>query len=341
MKFGPVSLDAAAGKILGHNITRPDGRRALRKGKPLTGEDLALLRALGRETVYVAQLEAGDVVEDSAAARIAAAVMGPGLRLSGPSTGRANLYSEQLGLLRVSVPRLTQLNLLAGITLATLPANTALRAGKMAATLKVLPYAVPEATVIAGEQIALADGPILWLDPIPARKVGLILSGSPAGRERTVRTFQNALHERLAALDATIAEIAYVTLDDESGEKELAEQLGHQHARGRELIILAGETAIMDRHDIAPRAVERAGGEVTCYGAPVDPGNLLMLGYLQGIPVLGAPGCARSPKDNIVDLVLPRLLAGDRLTKAEIVAWGHGGLLEDIPERPVPRSRLA
>jgi molybdenum cofactor cytidylyltransferase len=104
------------------------------------------------------------------------------------------------------------------------------------------------------------------------------------------------------------------------------------------LIILAGETAIMDRYDIAPRAVERAGGKIETVGAPVDPGNLLMLAYLDGVPVLGAPGCVRSPKTNVVDWVLPRLLAGDRLSHIDIVALGHGGLLDDIPERPVPRK---
>lgn len=96
----------------------------------------------------------------------------------------------------------------------------------------------------------------------------------------------------------------------------------------------------MDRYDIAPRAIERAGGEVTCFGAPVDPGNLLMLAYLEGVPVLGAPGCARSPKVNVIDWVLPRLLVGDRLTESDIVALGHGGLLEDTPLRPMPRSAL-
>jgi molybdenum cofactor cytidylyltransferase len=95
----------------------------------------------------------------------------------------------------------------------------------------------------------------------------------------------------------------------------------------------------MDRHDIAPRAIERAGGEVTCFGAPVDPGNLLMVGYLGQVPVLGAPGCARSRKVNVVDWVLPRLLVGDRLMRGDVMALGHGGLLEDIPERPMPRER--
>ena len=104
------------------------------------------------------------------------------------------------------------------------------------------------------------------------------------------------------------------------------------------LVLLAGETAIVDRHDIAPRALERAGGAVVAFGAPVDPGNLLLLGRLGAVPVVGAPGCARSPRDNVVDAVLPRLLAGDVLTRADVVALGHGGLLEDVPERGAPRT---
>jgi molybdenum cofactor cytidylyltransferase len=104
-----------------------------------------------------------------------------------------------------------------------------------------------------------------------------------------------------------------------------------------ELLILASDTAIMDQHDIAPRAVERAGGRVVCFGAPVDPGNLLMLARYGSVPIVGAPGCARSPKRNIIDLLLPRLLAGDYLTRLDILRLGHGGLLEDVAERPQPR----
>ncbi len=120
----------------------------------------------------------------------------------------------------------------------------------------------------------------------------------------------------------------------------LAQALSRQRQAGAQLIILAGETAIMDRHDLAPRAVERAGGHVESLGAPVDPGNLLMLAYMDEVPILGAPGCARSRKINIVDWILPRLLVGERLTRADIAALGHGGLLEDVPERPMPRSKL-
>lgn len=330
----------AKGKILGHNIAGPDGRRAFRKGKPLTAADVETLRQLGRITVYVAEMEADDVDEDKAARRIALAAQGQGLRLSGPSTGRTNLYATTLGLMRVDVARLIQLNACAGVTLATLPTNTAIKEGKMVATMKILPYAIAETTVRRAEEIAGAGAPLLRVDALQSRAVGLILSGSPSARERIVGSFETALRQRLEALGSTITSVDFVSLEEESGESDLVETVQQQVAAGLDMIILAGETAIMDRCDIAPRAVERAGGEVTCFGAPVDPGNLLMLAYLDRVPVLGAPGCARSPKDNIVDLVLPRLLAGDHLTQADIIAFGHGGLLEDVPERPMPRSRL-
>lgn len=339
MKFGPVPLTEAEGKILGHNIAGIDGRRVLRKGKPLTAADVAYLRQMGRRAVYVAEIEADDVDENSAAARIAQAAMGSHLRLSEPTTGRANLYADALGLLRVDVPRLAQLNGCAGVTLATLPTHTAIPPGKMAATLKILPYALPAAIVRQAENISRQPAPLLRLHPLHPRRVSLILSGSPSTQARIVHSFETALRSRITALGSTITAVDFVPLEDEADEQRLADTIQARLAAGHDLIILAGETAIMDRYDIAPRAVERAGGDIACFGAPVDPGNLLMLAYHGKIPILGAPGCARSPKENIVDLALPRLLAGDRLTAADIIAFGHGGLLEDVPERPAPRSR--
>jgi molybdopterin biosynthesis enzyme len=129
-----------------------------------------------------------------------------------------------------------------------------------------------------------------------------------------------------------------VALDDEPDEAALAEMLKGQVASGIGMILLAGETAIMDAHDIVPRAVKRAGGHVESVGAPVDPGNLLMVAYLDTVPIVGAPGCARSRKTNIVDWILPRLLLGDHLTRRDIIELGHGGLLQDVRERGMPRD---
>ena len=289
MKFGPTPLAHAEGKILGHNVAGPDGRRLLRKGRVLTAVDIETLRGLGRTEVYVAALEATDVGENEAALRVARAVAGEGLRLRGPATGRVNLHSTALGLLRVDAARLARLNGCLGITLATLLSETAVSPRKTVATDKILPFAVPETTVQAAERIAAEAGPIIRLDALPARRVTLILSGSPSARERILRSFDPPLRARLEALNATITAVEFVPLEDAQGELELARRLQEHVAGGAELIILAGETAIMDAGDIAPRAVERAGGQVCCFGAPVDPGNLLLLAYLHGVPVLGAP----------------------------------------------------
>lgn len=349
MKFGPVPLNQAQGKILAHNIAGPDGVRLLRKGKPLSADDIAKLRGIGRASVYVAELEAGDVKEDEAARRVANAAMGANLKISGTASGRTNLLSTVLGVLRVDVTRLAQLNECEGITLATLAAHSPVRPRQMMATVKVIPFAVPEATVRAAEAVAAqardaqsrhAQGmPLLRVDALPEQSVTLILSGSASMREKLLDDFA-PLTDRIANLGSQVSATHFIPLEDENGESALAERLAEQRATGARLIILAGETAIMDRHDIVPRAVERAGGRVECVGAPVDPGNLLMLAYLGDVPVLGAPGCARSRKINIVDWVLPRLLVGDRLTRADIFALGHGGLLEDAPERPMPRTKV-
>ena len=337
MNFGPVPLSAAEGKLLGHNIAGPDGQRRLRKGRPLTAADVAVLRELGRQTVYVAELAPDDVDENQAARRILRALAGPGLRLPGAASGRANALAAVLGVLRVDGPRLQRLNELEGVTLATLAANAPVRPPQMVATVKIIPFALPEATVAAVEALAAGE-PVLRVDPLPARSVSLIFSGSPSLREKLIHDFAPLL-ERLEALGAQVVSLDFVALDDEAGEQALARALLARRAAGTDLVVLAGETAIMDRHDIVPRAVARAGGHLEALGAPVDPGNLLMLAYLDDLPIIGVPGCARSRKANIVDWVLPRLLAGDTLTRADITGLGLGGLLEEIPERPMPRQK--
>ncbi|HEY7112568.1 MAG TPA: molybdopterin-binding protein [Thermoanaerobaculia bacterium] len=338
MRFGPVPLEAAEGRVLGHNVAGPDGRRALRKGRPLTAADIETLRALGRRTIYVADPEPDDVGEDEAARRVAAAAAGAGVVAGAPSAGRVNLLATFLGVLRVEADRVTDLNLSDGLTLSTLAADSPVRPKQVVATVKVIPYALPAATVARAEAAAAPD--LLRVDPIPPRRVGLVLSGSAAAEQRIRRDFHGPLAARLGILGAELAWVDFVPLKDASAADEAALEraLRDQAARGAEVILLAGETAIVDRHDIAPRAIERAGGSVEAFGAPVDPGNLLLLAYLGGVPVVGAPGCARSRKTNVIDAVLPRLLAGERLGRRGLASLGAGGLLEDVPERPMPRS---
>ena len=164
----------------------------------------------------------------------------------------------------------------------------------------------------------------------------------PTAEARIVKGFEKAIRQRLQGWGSDLDEVKFIPLEDQSGERMLAEEIDRMVTQGIDMIILAGETAIMDRHDIAPRAVERAGGRVTCFGAPVDPGNLMMLARHdstgRSVQIVGTPGCARSPKKNIVDLVIPRLLVRDYLTKMDIVRMGIGGMLEDVPERGRARN---
>ncbi len=336
--FGPVALDQASGAILGHNVAAADGTRLLRKGRRLTIEDLEVLRGLGRSTVYVARPGPGDMDENDAARSVAAALRGANLILSEPHVGRVNLLAAAPGLFRVDPWRLAQLNTRDGITVATLASGAVALARQLAATVKVVPFAVPSSTVADAVNAASSPEPLLHVEPFTAHRVGLILSGSTPARARVVADFELPLRRRFASWGSTVEAVDYVPLEDESGEVALAEALKRHQAAGISLIVLAGETAIVDRHDVAPRAIEAAGGEVVVYGAPVDPGNLLLLAYLGSVAVVGAPGCARSPKANVVDVVVPRLLAGERLGREDIAALGHGGLLEEVPERPVPRE---
>jgi molybdopterin biosynthesis enzyme len=336
MKFEPVPLSDALGKILGHNIADANGRRLLRKGKPLSDEDIEKLHILGRSSVYVAIMEPDDVGENHAARRVAQAVCGPGLHLAGVASGRANLLADEIGILRIDVDRLLQINECAGITLATLAAHSPVHARQIVATVKIIPYAVPESVLRSIEQIAGSTS-IVRVDVLPARSVAMILSGSTSIHARLSSDFA-PLRDRIERLGSSVARTDFLALDDVPDEAALAEMLKQHVASGIGMILLAGETAIMDSQDIVPRAVERAGGHVDSVGAPVDPGNLLMLAYIGDVPIVGAPGCARSRKTNIVDWILPRLLVGDKLRRRDIVELGHGGLLQDTRERGMPRD---
>lgn len=341
MKFEPVPIEEASGKLLGHNIYAPGGRLVLPKGKALSHEDILKLSGLGRRTVYVARIEAGDVDENQAALRIARAVAGEGVRLSRSAAGRVNLFASLPGILRCDVKRLEIINSFEGITLATLTGNRFVQFNQTLATVKIIPFAVSGELLCRAEESVRGEFPLLGIDGLHSKKVALVLFGAEAAQERLRKSFEEPLRTRLARYASQAAVVEYLSLEDEKDEINLSHTLAALVAQGMELLILAGDTAVMDRGDIAPRAIERAGGSVECVGVPVDPGNLLMLAYLGEVPILGAPGCARSLKTNAIDWVLPRLLAGEHLRRSDMALLGHGGLLQDTSKRPMPRRRTA
>jgi molybdopterin biosynthesis enzyme len=271
-------------------------------------------------------LEATDVGEDAAALRIAAALAATDqLRVKPAYGGRVTLQAPEHGLLGIERQRLLELNLLEGVTLATLPAHSVVAPGRALATLKVIPFALPEAKVQAAESLAAG---VLSFRALGQRRVVILVSGAESRRERLLPAYCRPLAERLSGLGVHAPRTLYVALGAEP-ERELAAAIAAELDTGIDLLIVVGETATMDVDDLTPQAIARAGGRVDVVGAPVFPGNLLLLGRRDSTLILGAPGCVRSRATNIVDLLLPRLLLGDRLGRRDIAALGQGGLLAD------------
>lgn len=336
MRFGPLPLADAVGAVLAHSVRA--GGVALRKGHALTPADLEALRAAGLDSVITARLEPGDVAEDDAAARIARAVAGPHVTASPAATGRVNLHAAVAGLLLVDGERIDRLNLLdEAVTLATLPAFDPVEPGRMLATVKIIPFAAPESVVLAAERIGAEAGPLVRVAPYRPLRAGLIQTVLPGIKPSVLDKTREVTAERLAAVGGALVAEERVPHEHAA----VAEAIGRLRAAGCDLPLLVGASAITDRRDVLPAAVEAAGGTILHFGMPVDPGNLLLLGSLGGAPVLGLPGCARSPKPNGFDWVLRRIAVDIPVTRADIMRMGVGGLLMDIPTRPLPRARAA
>jgi molybdenum cofactor cytidylyltransferase len=333
MKFGSVPVGEAEGGIAVHSI-RKDAL-VLKKGTLVGPAEVAALQAAGIAEIVVARLEPGDVSEDVAAAEIAAAVAGEGTRVDRGFTGRANLFAETAGVLVVDKPGIDRLNLIdESVTFATLPAYKPVVAGEMIATVKIIPFAVNGAVRDAALATTRKAAPLIRIAPYRVRKVGIVSTLLPGLAAKVIEKTLRVTAERLAPAGAVIVAERRVPHEQAA----LAQALGEVLREGAELVIVFGASAIADRRDVIPAAVEAIGGRIEHFGMPVDPGNLLLLGDANGRPVLGAPGCARSPKENGFDWVLMRLLAGLEVPREAITGLGVGGLLMEIITRPQPRK---
>lgn len=326
MKFGPVPLAKAEGTILAHSLRV--GGTLLRKGTCLGPQDIARLGDAGVSHVTSATLETGDLPEDEAARRIACRLEGRGLRLGPATTGRVNLIAEGDGLVRVDAAAITAMNSVdEGITLATLADAMRVEANQLVATVKIIPYGVAESAVAAAAD-ALGKEPIRF-HPFTGGKATLILTRTPGFKPGLLEKGEAILRQRIEALGYMLNRVQTVEHDTACVQEALDSQA--------DLTLILGASATSDRRDVVPAAVVAEGGEIECFGMPVDPGNLLFLGTLNGRPVVGLPGCARSPALNGVDWVLERVAAGLEVTRADIAAMGVGGLLKEMPDRPYPR----
>jgi molybdenum cofactor cytidylyltransferase len=333
MKFGPASPQEAIGGVTVHTLRQ--GSLVLKKGTTIGLNEVEALTRAGVKEIVVVRLEDGDVSEDIAAASIARVVAGDGINVERAFTGRANLFAARAGLLVVDRGAVDRINGVdEAITFATLAAYKPVVEGEMVATVKLIPFGV-EAR-LRDAAVAAANGGALRIAPYTIKRVGVVSTLLPGLAPKVVEKTLGVTADRLAPAGATIVAERRVPHD----ETALADAIRQLLGLGAELVIVFGASAIADRRDVIPAALASIGGVIEHFGMPVDPGNLLLIGSAGGVPVLGAPGCARSPVENGFDWVLMRLLAGIKVTRAELTGMGVGGLLMEIVTRPQPRAAL-
>lgn len=329
MKFGEITLDKAEGAILAHGVTAGD--LVFKKGRVLSADDIARLRAAAVETVMAARLEPGDVGEDEAAARIAEALTGANLSASRAFTGRVNLFAEAEGLVVFDPAAVDALNSVdEAITLATLPAFAPVEPGRMVATVKIIAFAVTEAAL---QQCLDRIEAAIRVARFDIGTVGLVQTELPGTRVKVLDKTVDVVARRVEGVAGKLAGETRC----EHRAAAVAVEISGWIDRGCDMVLVSGASAITDRRDVVPAGIEAAGGVVDHFGMPVDPGNLMLIGHVGNVPVLGLPGCARSPKLNGFDWILQRLAAGLTVGRAEIMGMGAGGLLTEIASRPLPR----
>ena len=330
MKFGPVPLAEAEGAILAHALRLESV--VLKKGDVVTRERQRQLAEAGVASVIAARLQPGDVEENDAARRLAGRLMGENLSAEPPFTGRVNLFARKAGLVLVDRAAIDGVNGVdEAITVATLAPYAAVAAGDMVATVKIIPFAAPAAALDAAAA-KIAHAGAVAVAPFRRLRIGVVSTLLPGLKPSVVAKTLRVLEARLAPAGATISGHETVAHETEA----LVAALNRLAAVSDALIVF-GASAITDRRDVIPAAIERFGGRIERFGMPVDPGNLLLLAAREGMPVIGAPGCARSPKENGFDWVVNRVLAGVAIDDADIRAMGVGGLLMEIASRPQPR----
>ena len=320
MRFGKIPLAAAAGGILAHSVRRD--RLVFRKGQVLGSPELAALLEAGVAEVTVALLGAGDITENEAARRVASAIESSGITAGAPTTGRVNLFAIHDGLLSFDPTAIDGLNAVTeDVTLATLPLLAPVEAGQRVATVKIIPFAVADDVLKQCADVGRGAG--IAVHPFRPLSVRLIQTVTADLKPSVMAKTSTVTAGRMARLGGHIAGETRCPHDVARLTADIAGAL----EAGCDLLLVIGASAIVDRRDVIPAAITALGGRIERLGMPVDPGNLILIAEIGGIPVLGLPGCARSPARNGLDWVLERIAAGFPVTNGIVARMGVGGLL--------------
>ncbi|MEN6324863.1 MAG: molybdopterin-binding protein [Syntrophomonas sp.] len=331
-----LRVEDAVNKVICHDMTRIvrgeyKGPR-FKKGHLIKDSDIPDLLNMGKDRILTLELEPGEIHEDEAGIRLGVAAAGEQVDWAGPKESRVNLFAKSDGLLKVNIQALEAINEVPDVILATLPSNTVVKKGDMLAGTKVIPLVVPEATINAVEDICRqATCPVIEVVAFHTCKVGVLITGNEVYKQRIRDAFGLVLSEKLGALGQEILRIEYAL--DES--QVISEKIKQMAADGAGMVIVTGGMSV-DPDDVTPKAICQSGARVEKYGAPALPGAMFMLAYLDEVPILGVPACGMFFKITILDLLLPRLLAGERVTRRDIASLAHGGLCRICPECHYP-----
>lgn len=329
-----LPVQEAVGTVLCHDITQiipGKCKKALfRKGHVVRPEDVEPLLSIGKEHLYVFNLSGGLVHEEQAAWRVATAVSGPGVLLGPPGEGKVTLSAEREGLLDVDTALLRALNGLDDLIMSTLHTRQMVEKGQNLAGVHITPLVMEEERIRRAETLC-ADRPIIRVRPLRHARVGVVTTGSEVYKGRIKDAFGPVLREKFARLGSEVVRQMLVSDHEDMTVKAIEALM----ALGADFLVVTGGMSV-DPDDRTPAAIRKAGADIVCYGAPVLPGAMFLLGYIGTTPILGLPGCVMYYKSSVFDLVVPRLLAGDRLTRADIAALGHGGYCSACAECRFP-----
>jgi len=315
-----AALDRLKGLVLCHDLLDEKGQAVLRKGQILQEGDLPLLEGLPWEELHLIEMEDGDLHEDEAGARLASAVAGEGVEVKGLASGQWPLGARWRGILEVDVERLRRINGIEGISVYTLYCGHIVLEGELVARAKITPFVLREEKVKEAEAIARQAGGILRVRPFLKRQVAAVVQETLDEKNR--ERFRRAFHEKVTWFGSELLDIVFVPPTPEA----IAGTLQDLLRRGVRVIVMAGARA-MDPLDPAFRALERAGAFLEKHGVPAHPGSLFWLAFLQDVPIIGMPSCSLFSKATVFDLILPRILSGERIGREELSRLGHGGFL--------------
>ena len=332
-----ISLEEAVGTQLAHDITeiRPGEFKgpAFRKGHNVCDEDICRLQRLGKNHLYVIDLEEDEIHENEAAAILAGALAGEGIAWeNNPREGKINLHAAQDGLLRVDIQALAAFNLVDEVMCATLHSHTLVQQGELVGGTRALPLIMKRAPIERAAAIASQNGGVLAVKPLQKARAGLVVTGNEVYHGLIQDRFAPTLTGKIEALGSEVAALEFAPDDAEAIARAIRAHLD----RGCNLLLLSGGMSV-DPDDVTRHGIRLAGATEMHYGAAVLPGAMFLVAYLGSVPLLGVPACALHHGATALDLVLPRILAGEHIGKTELAFLGHGGLCRDCPECTYPR----